>query len=124
MPLASQARQILVWMDGSKFNYIIPLYSGLESVLGANLEVSLDLSQSAKLHRIYSGLVRTHKVEQIAATPKNVIPLDLSLGFERQRWKTVLKAEEVSLRQQKKQIEQSYVDLPYEERGPASLQLR
>ena len=100
----------MVWMNGSKFNYVIPLHSGLESVLGTNLEIALDLSQSAKLHRIYSSIVKNHSIVKQVATPRTVIPLDLSLGFERQRWKTVLTAEEVNLSRQKRPLEPPYVD--------------
>ena len=112
--LASQARTCIVWMSGSKFNYVIPLHSGLESVLGTNLEIALDLSQSAKLHRIYSGIVKNHSVVKQAASPQTVIPLDLTLGFQRLRWKTVLTAEESSLSRQKPLVEQPYVDSTYE----------
>lgn len=122
--LCSQAREITVWISGSRFNYVIPIHSGLETVLGASLEVEVDLSQSERLHKIYQGIARNHRVETLTPSPQKTIPLELSLGFERQRWKTILKAQEVSLLHQRQPIEQSYVDVSCEKEKEASLRLQ
>ena len=108
MSLSSQCRQIVVWFSGSKINYVIPTYTGLESVLGANLEIALDLSSSNHLHTILTSMNPKHSVFRQVAIPKNTVPLPLNLGFERLPNKTVLIAREARLSQNKNILEEDF----------------
>lgn len=123
--LFSHSRGITVWFEGPKISYVIPMYHGLESVLGSNLEIKIDLSQSDRLRTIYSNISRNPTIDLLHPRPKNRIPLDLRLGHEKLLYKTVLSATEVPLSQQKMPVDESYEDIVYEKaKAYSTLQLR
>ena len=94
--LFSQSRQIMVWFDGPKVSYIIPMYQGLESCLGANLEVSLDLSKSQKYQSQLQRILKSPEAKLLQCLPQNVTPLDLDVQARKTTYKTVVEGREVT----------------------------
>lgn len=95
--LFSQSRQILVWFEGpSKVSYVIPLYSSLESSLGANLELSLDLRKSWAHQTQLQRILRTQPKDSLLCLPQNVTPLHLSFQAQKTGYKTVVSGREVN----------------------------
>ena len=104
--LSSQLREITCWFSGKHtISYIIPMYSGLESCLGASLEVQLYLPQSYSYHTQYKSLLRIPQGKPLLNLPQFQTPVDLDLSYQKSKHKTILKAIEVSPAQQQKQPE-------------------
>lgn len=105
--LFSQSRQISVWFSGpSKISYIIPLYSSLESSLGANLELSLDLHKSYHYHSRLRDILHIHPEAPLPYSPQNQTPLLLDFHIQKTKWKTTVEGKEVSQPQEELCLEQ------------------
>lgn len=101
--LRSQARQIMVWFDGSKVSYVIPMYQGLESCLGANLEIQLDLQRSHNYQQQLQRILKNPKEEPLLCLPRNSTPLPLSWKSSKTTHKTLVEGREEIQQQQELQ---------------------
>ena len=109
--LSSQARSCMVWFTGPhKISYIIPLYSGLESALGANLEIELDLRKSYQYQQQYKRLTHTPPNKPLLNVQRNQTPLNLAVSSQKLDYKTVLRALEVSPEHTQTQLSQPSID--------------
>ena len=95
--LSSQSRQITVWFyEPYKVCYVIPMFHGLESSLGANLEVQLDLRKSYQYQQRYKYLSGVHQESPLPSFPRFQTPLLLSVSSRKSHYKTVLEGIEES----------------------------
>lgn len=95
--LSSQARNCMVWFTGAhKICYVIPLYSGLESALGANLEIEVDLRKSYHYQQQYKRLTHKNPNSPLLNVPTHQTPLNLAVSSQKLDYKTILRALEVS----------------------------
>lgn len=96
--LSSQSRQILVWYEGqSKISYVIPLYSSLESSLGATLEISLDLQKSYHYHSQLRRILKHPPGDPLPYSQQNQTPLHLDFHSQKKDYKTMVVGKEVIL---------------------------
>lgn len=73
MVLSSQLRQITCWFSSPRtITYVIPTYTSLESCLGANLEIELNLPVSYNYHEAYKSIIK--EKGRLLPVPKHQTP--------------------------------------------------
>lgn len=110
--LSSQSRSITVWQyEPNLISYVIPMYSGLESCLGSNLEIVLDLRKSYQYQQSYRRIANIPLKTELLNVPQFQTPLLLDLSCKKITHKTVVFGREYLQEQQlleKKQDELDY----------------
>jgi hypothetical protein len=113
--LSSQSRTTTVWRyDNNLVAYVIPLYTGLESCLGSNLEIVLDLRKSFDYQQSYRRIANIPPRTELLNTPRFQTPLLLDLSCKKTSHKTVVFGQEYLQEQISQQKTQDDIDSFYE----------
>ena len=115
--LSSQSRTTTVWRyDNNLVAYIIPLYTGLESCLGSNLEIVLDLRLSHDFQKQYQRISNSPLKTELLNVPRNQTPTYLDLSSKKINHKTIVYGTEVLQQQMQLEPKPFALDLFYGER--------
>lgn len=112
--LSTQSRATTVWRyDTNLVAYVIPLYSGLESCLGSNLEIVLDLRKSFEFQESYRRVGNSLPGTELLNVPRMQTPLLLNLSSKKISHKTVVFGTEVLQEQLSQEKTQDDIDSFY-----------
>ena len=86
--LSSQVRNITCYFTNPRtIHYIIPMYSSLESCMGASLEIELNLPISHQYHEAYKTIIKDRS--KLLPVPNNQTPtIPLDFKYEKGNHKT------------------------------------